>query len=136
MITVNIKKQFKIDIKKLWEIVTNNENYFWRSDLSKIEITDETHFTEYAQNNYPTYFEITKKEPFKLYSFNIKNSNIKGKWIGKFKEISPNLIELDFTEEIEVSNIIMKLFAKSYLKKQQQKYIEDLEKEIKKVSNN
>ena len=38
---------------------------------------------------------------------------------------------LDFREEIETNNIIMKLFAKPYLKMQQKRYIKDLEKELK-----
>lgn len=38
MIKSNIKKEFSCDIKKLWNIITDNTKYAWRSDLSKIEI--------------------------------------------------------------------------------------------------
>ncbi len=62
----------------------------------------------------------------------MENTNIKGKWIGIFKELSNGNIELDFTEEIETNNIIMKLLAKPYLKNQQKRYFKDLEKEINK----
>ncbi|MEI3507595.1 MAG: hypothetical protein V8R01_00380 [Bacilli bacterium] len=44
------------------EIVTNNEDYLWRSDLSTIEIIDDTHFVEYTKKGYPTYFTITSKK--------------------------------------------------------------------------
>ena len=132
MVKSNIKKEFNCDIEKLWNIITDNTNYIWRSDLSKIEIIDNKHFIEYAKNNYPTYFTITSKEKLKEYKFDIENTNIKGKWTGIFKELSNGNVELDFTEEIETDNIIMKLLAKPYLKTQQKRYMKDLEKELNK----
>ena len=132
MIISNIKKQFFCDKNKLWDIITDNSNYKWRTDLSKIEIIDETHFIEYTKNNFPTYFTITAKEKSKEYKLDFENDNIKGKWVGTFKELPNGNIELEFTEEIEVNNLIMKLLAKSYLKGQQKRYMRDLEKEINK----
>ena len=49
MIRSNIKKQFSCDRNKLWNIITDNSNYAWRSDLSKIVIVDEKHFIEYTK---------------------------------------------------------------------------------------
>lgn len=132
MIRSNIKKQFSCDKNKLWDIITDNSNYKWRTDLLKIEITDETHFIEYTTNNFPTYFTVTAKEKLKEYKFDLENTNLKGKWIGIFKELPNGNLELDFTEEIEVKNFIMKLLAKPYLKSQQKKYMKDLEKELNK----
>ena len=131
MIRVNIKKKFSCDKNKLWDIITDNTNYFWRSDLSKIEIIDNTHFIEYDKNNFPTYFTIIEKQKLKEYKFELENTNLKGKWIGIFKELSNGNIELDFTEEIQVNNFIMKLLAKPYLKSQQKRYMRDLEKKLK-----
>lgn len=132
MVKSIIKKQFHCDKDKLWDVITDNYNYSWRSDLSKIDIIDEKHFIEYGKNNFPTYFTITAKEKLKEYKFNLENANLKGKWTGIFKELPNGNIELDFTEEIEVKNFIMKLLAKFYLKSQQKKYMKDLEKELKK----
>ena len=100
--------------------------------MSKIEIVDDNHFIEYGKNNYPTYFTITSKINLKEYKFNIENSNIKGKWTGIFKKLDNDNVLFDFTEEIETNNLIMKLLAKPYLKRQQKKYIKDLEKELNK----
>lgn len=130
MIKSNIKKEFNCEIEKLWKIITDNTKYAWRSDLSKIEIVDDKHFIEYAKNNYPTYFTITSKVNLKEYKFNIENTNIKGKWIGIFKKLDNGNVLLDFTEEIETNNFIMKLLSKPYLKSQQKRYIRDLEKKI------
>lgn len=130
MVKSNIKKEFNCNIEKLWNIITDNTNHSWRSALSKIEIIDDRHFIEYAKNNYPTYFTITLKENMKEYRFDIENTNIKGKWIGLFKKLENGNVLLDFTEEIETNNFIMKIFAKPYLKSMQKRYIKDLEKKI------
>lgn len=132
MVRSNIKKIFHYNIEKLWDIITDNTNYTWRSDLLKIEITDDTHFIEYDKNNYPTYFTITSNVNLKEYKFDIENSNIRGKWVGTFKQLDNNNVLLDFTEEIDTNNIIMKLFAKPYLKSAQKRYMKDLEKELNK----
>lgn len=130
MIKSNLKQEFNCSIKKLWQIITNNTNYTWRSDLSRIEIIDDKHFIEYTKNNFPTYFTITKQDYLKEYGFNLKNANIKGKWIGRFIKIDDEKTLLDFTEEIEVNNLFMKLLAKPYLRSQQKRYFRDLEKEL------
>ena len=132
MIKSNIKKQFHCNKNKLWDIITDNSNYYWRSDLSKIVIVDEKHFIEYTKNNFPTYFTITAMQKLKEYKFDLENTNLKGQWIGIFKELPNSNIELDFTEEVEVNNFIMKLLAKPYLKSQQKRYMRDLAKELNK----
>lgn len=130
MIKSNIKKEFNCDIEKLWNIITDNTNYTWRSDLSKIEIIDDKHFIEYAKNNYPTYFTIISKEKLEEYKFVIENTKINGKWIGIFKKLDNGNVLLDFTEKIETNNFVMKVLAKPYLKSQQKRYMKDLEKEL------
>lgn len=130
MVKSNVKKEFPCDIEKLWDIITDNTKYSWRSDLSKIEIVDDKHFIEYAKNKYPTYFTITSKINLEEYKFDIENTNIKGKWIGIFKKLDNGKVLLDFTEEIETNHFIMKLLAKPYLKSQQRRYMKDLEKEV------
>lgn len=130
MVKSNIKKEFNCSKEMLWNIITDNTNYLWRSDLSKIEIVDDKHFIEYTKKNYPTFFTITSKKKFKEYKFDLENTNIKGRWIGLFKELPSGNVELDFTEEIETDNFIMKIFTKPYLKSMQKRYMKDLEKEV------
>ncbi len=45
----NIKITFHCDKNKLWDKITDNNNYAWRSDISRIEIIDDTHFVEYTK---------------------------------------------------------------------------------------
>lgn len=132
MIEVKRLANFNSSKEKIWQIITNNAEYAWRSDLSKIEMVDDVHFIEYAKNDFTTNFYITKKEPYTRYEFDMVNANLKGHWIGNIQEIEKGTIQVEFIEQIEVSNIIMKLLAKIYLKKQQSQYIEDLKKRLEK----
>jgi hypothetical protein len=125
-----ITATFKSDIKKVWEVVTNNNKYEWRSDLSKIDVSaDGNSFTEYTKNNFPTKFNITLKKPYERYEFDMANKNMKGHWIGTFIPVN-NGTQIEFTEKVSVNNPIMNLFAGLYLKKQQSLYIADLKKEL------
>ena len=121
---------FKTDFKTVWEVVTNNNKYEWRSDLSKIEVSkDENSFTEYTKDNFSTNFSITLKKPYERYEFDMTNKNMNGHWIGVFRSIN-NGTQIEFTEEVSVNNPIMNLFVGLYLKKQQSLYIKDLKKEL------
>jgi hypothetical protein len=74
-----ITAHFNSNIQKVWDVVTDNQNYTWRSDLSKIEISeDESTFIEYTKSGFPTTFTITLKNPTERYEFDMKNQNITG----------------------------------------------------------
>lgn len=122
---------FKADIKKVWEVVTNNSKYEWRSDLNKIDISvDGNSFTEYTKDNTPTKFNITLKKPYERYEFDITNKNMNCHCSGVFSIANKNGTQIEFTEEVSVNNPIMSLFVGLYLKKQQSLYIADLKKEL------
>jgi Polyketide cyclase / dehydrase and lipid transport. len=126
-----ITATFKADIKKVWEVVTNNNKYEWRSDLSKIDVSvDGNSFTEYTKGNFPTKFNITSKKPYERYEFDMTNKNMNGHWTGVFSSVNDNGTQIEFTEEVSVNNLIMNLFVGLYLKKQQSLYIADLKKEL------
>lgn len=55
----------------------------------------------------------------------ISNENIKGTFVGYFSTVN-NKTLVEFTEKITTKKIIMKMFLKPYLKKQQDNYVKDL----------
>ncbi len=77
MTVSKINTVISCDIQKVWGIVTSVENYTWRSDLSKLEVLDETWFVEYTKNGYPTFFTVTCSEPFMCWEFDMENSNMR-----------------------------------------------------------
>lgn len=125
----NIKAVFRYHVQDVWDIVTSLEKYQWRSDLSKIDKISEKQFVEYTKDGYATTFTVTAFEPCKRWEFDMENSNMKGHWTGIFTAKGEET-EVDFTEDITVKKIIMKPFIKSFLKKQQALYINDLTMEL------
>ena len=106
------------------------ENYAtWRSDLSKTEVISDTQFIEYTKDGYPTTFTVTLVDPYKRWEFDMKNSNMKGHWIGVFND-NGNETEIDFTEFVEAKKWFMKPFVKSYLKKQQAQFVADIKRAL------
>ena len=111
MTVSKINTVISCDIQKVWGIVTSVENYTWRSDLSKLEVLDETWFIEYTKNGYPTFFTVTCSEPFMCWEFDMENSNMRGHWVGLFTGRKQET-EIEFTEYVSVKkkNIRLCLF--------------------------
>jgi Polyketide cyclase / dehydrase and lipid transport. len=129
MTITNIKAVFQCDVQKVWHIVTSLESHSWRSDINRIEILNETRFVEYTKDGYATTFTITAIEPCKRWEFDMENNNMKGHWIGLFSQNGEETT-IDFTECVVAKKLVMKPFVKGYLKKQQSRYVADLEKAL------
>lgn len=95
------------------------------------EVINEKQFTEYTKDGFSTSFTITVEEPYERLEFDMENSNIKGRWTGIFTSRG-NKTQIDFTEFVTAKKIIMKPFVKSYLRKQQTKFVADLKKALEK----
>lgn len=132
MVVAQHKTKLKAKIETIWDLITETTNCTWRSDLSKIEKTDETHFIEYTKQGYPTYFTIIKQEKPYVYEMLLENGNMKGEWIGKLTSLPNEEVLVEFTEKIEVKKAILKLMVKPFLKSKQKQYFNDLIKEIEK----
>lgn len=121
---------FENDISEVWDFITNLNHQNWRSQIDRIEILDHHHFIEYDKEGYQTEFIIVNIVENEVYEFNMKNDNIEGHWIGKLTLMDDGRVRLEMTEAIQVKKKVMNLFAKVYLKKQQEQYIEDLKKAL------
>ena len=131
MVISTIKADFQNSLEEVWDIVTSLTNYQWRSDLSKIDIVDESKFVEYTKDGYTTYFTVTVIEPLKRWEFDLENSNMTGHWTGLFY-YKDGITTIEFTEYVSPKKFFLKPFVKPYLKKQQERYIKDLRKALEK----
>lgn len=131
MAVSTIKEILNSDVQMVWDVVTSLENYQWRSDLSRIEVVSEQQFIEYTKAGYATTFTITACEPCKRWEFDMENSNMKGHWTGIFTE-NNGQTEIEFTEDVTAKKLVMKPFVKGFLKKQQEQYVADLRKALRK----
>lgn len=128
-----IEAVFEADRKTLWNIVTNNEAYSWRSDLERIEILENgSQFIEYTKGGFNTTFTITQKQPYTTYAFTMENQNFKGNWQGVFSEVENGGTRIEFTEEIEMKNRFVEIlsYIMMPLKKMQKTYIRDLKRKL------
>lgn len=124
----NLTAVFDADVQTVWDLVTDNSDCTWRSDLEKIEIVDSTTFIEYAKGGAKTTFTITGKQPCKRYAFAMQNKNFTGNWTGLFQEAGKGRTRIDFTEELYIKNPVMELLSHLFfnLKKMQRRYADDL----------
>lgn len=123
---------FDTDVETVWDIVTNNHDYEWRSDISKIEVSDDgSTFIEYNKDGNSTKFTVTEKTKNKLYKFNMENKFFYGNWQGEFFEENEKT-KIVFIENIYVKNPIIKILSYLFmnLKKIQIQYAEDLKRKL------
>jgi hypothetical protein len=128
-----ISAEFQSNIRTVWNIITDNNNYAWRSDLEKIEIIGNgNEFVEYTKGGFSTKFTITAKEELKRYEFNMENKNMTGHWIGCFEETNKGGTKIVFSEEININNPVMEFLSYLFMniKKMQKTYVDDLRKEL------
>jgi hypothetical protein len=117
----------KYNVKIIWDIVVNNNDYKWRTDIKELEIIENGNdWIEYYDMNkkYYTKFTLKENEEYKLYSFDMENKKFYGNWIGRFFEINNNETKCIFTETIYVKNKIINILAKIFLNlgKMQEQY--------------
>ncbi len=126
MTQTTIKATFHSDVQKVWDVVLDVEHYAaWRSDLSKTEVSDKKRFVEYTKEGFPTTFTVTATEPCKRWEFDMENANMTGHWTGLFGSTDGGA-EVEFTEYVTAKKFWMRPFVKSFLKKQQARFIADL----------
>ncbi|MCC0642328.1 MULTISPECIES: SRPBCC family protein [unclassified Clostridioides] len=127
-----ITAYFNADVETVWNIVTDNRDYKWRSDISKIEVFDDgSTFIEYNKDGNSTKFTVTEKTKNKLYKFNMENKFFYGNWQGEFSEENEKT-KIVFIENIYVKNPIIKVLSYLFmnLKKIQIQYVKDLKRKL------
>ncbi len=129
MAVSNIKATFQTTIENVWKTVTSLTNYSWRSDIEKIEVISDVQFLEYSKTGFTTTFTVTVCKPFERWEFDMENENMKGHWVGIFTSQS-GYVEIDFTESVCSKKFLLKPFVKTYLKRQQSTYMQDLRKAL------
>lgn len=125
MVTASIKAVFDRDIDVVWRVVTSVEEYWWRTDLERIEVMNEDQFIEYSKGGYATLFTTTVMIPNERWEFDMDSDNLAGRWVGTFAG-KDGQTEIVFTEVVEPKRAILRPFVKLYLRRQQKAYVRDL----------
>ncbi len=133
MRTSQLTAEFTSDIETVWDAVTDNSNYDWRSDLERIEVSEDGgSFTEYTKDGFSTHFTIQKKDRPDFYSFTMENARFTGEWTGEFSRTASGGTKIIFTEKLWIKSPVMELLSHLFmnLKKIQETYAVDLRKKL------
>ena len=125
MVTATVGAFLPYSPSRVWQLVTAVEDYAWRSDLERTEVLEGGRFVEYAKGGYATAFTTTLLQPCRRWEFDLENSNLRGHWAGTFSA-RPGGTVLCFTETVSVKRPFLKPFVKTYLKRQQRRFLKDL----------
>lgn len=104
--------EYRADVQTVWDVVTDNVNFGWRGDISRIEITDANHFVEHTSKGEATRFTITQKEACRLYAFRLENSLLTGDWTGEFTALPNGGTRIVFTERVRIKNPVVSMAAR------------------------
>ncbi len=129
---------FKSDIKSVWDVVTNNEDYNWRSDIKKIETTaGGTQWKEYYDDKKYTKFTLIEKVKYIRYIFKMENDMFTGHFKGHFYHDNKVGTKVVFTENILIKNPIVRIISHLFwnLEKVQQTYVRDLKTKLQEEDN-
>jgi len=124
---------FNSSIKSVWDVVTNNTDYSWRSDVKEIKVINEgKSFFEYPYKGNPTKFIINNIKEYSSYKYSMQNKMFTGVCTGYFSETENGGTILVLKENISIENPIIKILSYFFmdLKKIQNTYISDLKKRL------
>ena len=129
----SIKSTICAPLERVWDAVTDAAVYGWRSDLSRTEILGENRFIEYSPGNYATYFTVASCIPGERWELDMENTNMRGHWAGMFRA-EGEVTCVEFTENVTAKKFYLRPFVRSYLKRQQSRFIADLKAHLEKGS--
>ena len=131
--TPQLTARFSSPLEAVWEAVTDNTDFSWRSDLDHIDTKpDGVTFVEYPKKGSETVFTITEKQPGRLYAFHMEHAMFTGEWTGEFSKTEDDGTEVVFTERLTIRNPAVWLL--SYLlmdlRGMQEAYARDLRRKL------
>lgn len=124
---------FNTSTQKLFDIVCNNQQWQWRSDLMNLNIISTDNkglqvWDEIDKQSNIIHFKAIEKIPYSYYHFTMENSIMIGYWIGEFIELEGSKTKFIATEYIEMKNPITKVL--SYLFFDIAKYMDTYQKDL------
>lgn len=136
--TESRQTEFKADPKTVYNVITNNQDFSYRSDLKDLIIVEKEGdielWDEVAKNGNTIRFRTAKKEPYTRYEFEIVEAGgFTGYWIGELKETTDGGTLFTATEIIRIKNPFMK--ALSYLFFDVGKFMETYQEDLRKKLN-
>ena len=95
----------------VWAVLNDREKYLeWQDQLTKIEITDETHWTEYPKNADPLKLTITGRDEGRSMDITYSMDNgFEGSWRGELSPRGEQRTLIRTTDKMVTNGWIMKI---------------------------
>lgn len=116
-------------VEQVWSVVTNLDDWDWRSDIREIRVLGGQQFVEITPEGFSTTFTVAEESPCRLWAFDMENDRMAGRWTGVFTPRGDET-EITFTEDVRAKSFWLRPFVRGYLKKQQARYVADLQKAL------
>lgn len=135
---VSRKGHFNTSPEELYNIVTNNRDWQYRSSLKDLTIINENNgyetWDETGKNGTVIRFQTKEKNPPSFYSFDMKSNIFTGYWTGRFQPDEEGKTIFTATEYIRIRNPFIKTLSYLFFNigKLMDEYQNDLRKKIKK----
>lgn len=121
---------FPCDLQTVWKTVTDQKTCTWRSDLNRIEVSDDgSRFIEYTTGEVPTVCIVTREEPCACYEFDLDGEIMTGHWSGVFRAAQEGTA-LDITVEAQAKIPMMNPLLGAVIRQQQAQYLQDLHRAL------
>lgn len=124
---VDMQVDFKSDVEKVFNAVSNIEDCSWRSDLSRVEKVDDNKFIEYDRKNRATKILITDCRQNIQFEYDVQTNNYLGHWSGQFAPLPDGGCRLFLVFYFEPNSVLGKFVR---VDRFEERYIEDLKKEL------
>lgn len=100
----------------IFNLITNNKNWKWRSNLRSVQILESNGkneiFKEVSKKGQKITFEVKSKIPYSKYEIQIIEADgFKGYWTGTLRETANGGTNLAFSEYITIENPFIKVLS-------------------------
>lgn len=125
----------------LYRIVTNNDDWQYRSGLKDLVIIeregDNEVWDEISENGATIRFRTKEKIPRELYSFDMESAMFSGYWVATFQDMGNNQTIFEATEHIQVKNPFVKVLSYLFFDvgKLMDTYQSDLRRKVESLKN-
>lgn len=129
--TLTKQTTFKSSIQKVYEVVTNNESWQYRTSLDSLIIIERNCdfevWDEYSKG-FKIRFRTVKKTPYSFYAFKMQSKAFTGNWEAKFETTDKGQTLFTATETIHYRNLWYKVLGHIFMNLD--KYMETYQSEL------
>ena len=122
---------YDVPIEKVYSVVTNNNDWKYRTSLDNliiVEANGDFEIWEEVSAGNIIRFKTKEKKPYSFYSFEMENKLFKGYWFAEFEKIENEKTLFSATESIEYKNPFIRVLA--YIFINLDKYMETYQEEL------